>query len=763
MGLVDEVITEIDPDYHWSDRFRTSRSSNEASQRILNQMSCRLRRQMGCKAVEMGGNAILAYTQWIDIEPYSQTITLRGLGTAAILEALPTTTSDPSSNSSSDSSSSRASSDPGPTGRPQDPPSVLLYSRGIELATLNKLPSACIVAMGGVVSAKSVKVLSEESEYGSAATRDRWLSELREEIKSHARSLGCNIVLGYSESISIHDALYVLAAEGTACRLGRKESSRRTHPSLRSVSSGDEEEEEKALGAREEAKDDHSLTVRPSRQKHRHRIKKPRECAACHLPKKRLATSPLESLERCNICRRAFVSKLVLSTVELPSDLECFGGTQIIESYVCRPLKRKRDGEHLAVTVSSNLPFVEYDAYRQMQFKMRSNGYNAVFSLRYQLLVSDQVIIAIVAGTGVCVAALPRPQALQINRNIGIKDAEDAEIYDFQQRVALASAERHALVESRYSLRFPQQTSSSSGDDDSTSSSSSSAGSSSSSGESSASSEDEIVQIDDEADEDLLLTLMEPLCTLVGLLSSMDSQPIEDPAVSSPLKSSLQLSSHFVCNFRRFSIDLLDHQLHHPNSFLAQHFSAQYVEIMEQVAGVFSSISQPQLHCVRHQLNLVRSVELQIVTTATIYGYMPCPTTSPPAAALVDIPSPIKFRPEDAIEETLLPEAPMVIFTTGTAIPRSHFSANCGTITLQLFKEIYYHESIGGFPGFVHSIMADLMAYARASARALGGNALCSVAFKPAAFYENFKSQLHAVVSLTADVVTVERQHDEAI
>lgn len=34
-------------------------------------------------------------------------------------------------------------------------------------------------------------------------TRDAWWEEIRQEIKSHAKALGCHAVVGYSESTSI--------------------------------------------------------------------------------------------------------------------------------------------------------------------------------------------------------------------------------------------------------------------------------------------------------------------------------------------------------------------------------------------------------------------------------------------------------------------------------------------------------------------------------------------------------------------------------
>jgi len=47
-------------------------------------------------------------------------------------------------------------------------------------------------------------------------TRDVWWGELRTEIRSHMRAMGCHAVLGYSEQTSIRDELIILSAIGTA-------------------------------------------------------------------------------------------------------------------------------------------------------------------------------------------------------------------------------------------------------------------------------------------------------------------------------------------------------------------------------------------------------------------------------------------------------------------------------------------------------------------------------------------------------------------
>lgn len=82
--------------------------------------------------------------------------------------------------------------------------------------TLTKYPSGFIVHFGATVSARSVKLLEKAAEKDEIETRDSWFNELRMEIRGHAKSLGCNVILGYSESTTIGDDVTVLSATGTA-------------------------------------------------------------------------------------------------------------------------------------------------------------------------------------------------------------------------------------------------------------------------------------------------------------------------------------------------------------------------------------------------------------------------------------------------------------------------------------------------------------------------------------------------------------------
>nr|CAD7197820.1 unnamed protein product [Timema douglasi] len=82
--------------------------------------------------------------------------------------------------------------------------------------TFIKFPASFIQHLGGTVSSRSVKLLERITNLEEPETRDAWWTEIRMEVRSHARALGCNVVLGYSEHTSICDDVCVLSASGTA-------------------------------------------------------------------------------------------------------------------------------------------------------------------------------------------------------------------------------------------------------------------------------------------------------------------------------------------------------------------------------------------------------------------------------------------------------------------------------------------------------------------------------------------------------------------
>lgn len=266
-GFVDAIVNEDDPEYHWSDSFRTQRSSNEARQRLLFRLSGQLRRLLGKETLDMGGNAVLGYQQCFDLENEEHAITARAVGTAVKIavvsnsssqytdkqqaltlndlhtEDILTSVLDPEQGESSlfagvpPTGTAADSVPPTPTTRRRgssfssesssstdSAPSIASGAKNSinnykyleqQIFTLHEFPPGTVFNLGGIVSARSVKLIENDD----VETRDAWWNELRDEIKSHARVVGCSHIIGYQEVATINDELIVLSAVGTAANL----------------------------------------------------------------------------------------------------------------------------------------------------------------------------------------------------------------------------------------------------------------------------------------------------------------------------------------------------------------------------------------------------------------------------------------------------------------------------------------------------------------------------------------------------------------
>lgn len=86
-GFVEELVVNDDPEYQWIDKIRTPRASNEARQTLFFKLSGELQRKIGVKTLDLGGNAVIGYSQCFDLEGESG-IVARGIGTAVTLVKL---------------------------------------------------------------------------------------------------------------------------------------------------------------------------------------------------------------------------------------------------------------------------------------------------------------------------------------------------------------------------------------------------------------------------------------------------------------------------------------------------------------------------------------------------------------------------------------------------------------------------------------------------------------------------------------------------
>jgi hypothetical protein len=262
--------------------------------------------------------------------------------------------------------------------------------------TISTLPDGVLTHIGGLVTARSVKLLDKINNPDDPETRDAWWMEVRDEMRSHLRVLGCAVIIGYSESTSICDSLCVFSATGTAVTVTETSRKPPTSPGSETELKGDTEIEGQNT----------SLTGSPARSPTNRQ-----DCSLCHLP---YSTNKLPvdiKATFCRICRSRQVPSLILSTSGLPTGMPIRGRGCLVQARVC-VAKRKTKGEENAYKISKELPFLEYEMHSRLLNKVYVHGMNAVFGLKIQVSVGDTVITGLATGTAVYLEALPPPPQL---------------------------------------------------------------------------------------------------------------------------------------------------------------------------------------------------------------------------------------------------------------------------------------------------------------------------------------------------------------
>ncbi|TMS05309.1 C2 domain-containing protein 5 [Larimichthys crocea] len=256
-----------------------------------------------------------------------------------------------------------------------------LEQREFPFFTLTSFPPGFLVHVGGVVSARSVKLLDRIHNPDEPETRDAWWEEIRQEIKSHAKALGCHAVVGYSESTSICEEVCILSASGTAAILNPR--------------------------YMREGCLDIGITD------HRFEEPSPPSCGFCHIPYDELNMPFPAQLTYCYHCRRQKVPDVLFTTIDLPSEAAVTGKGCLIQARLCR-LKKKAQGEVNATAISNLLPFMEYELHTQLMNKLKLRSMNALFGLHIQISVGENMLLGLASATGVYLTALPAPGGIQI-------------------------------------------------------------------------------------------------------------------------------------------------------------------------------------------------------------------------------------------------------------------------------------------------------------------------------------------------------------
>eukprot|EP01103_Thecamoeba_quadrilineata_P011181 TRINITY_DN2616_c0_g1_i3.p1 TRINITY_DN2616_c0_g1~~TRINITY_DN2616_c0_g1_i3.p1 ORF type:complete len:799 (-),score=194.87 TRINITY_DN2616_c0_g1_i3:125-2521(-) len=454
IGFVEELVVDDDPEYSWADTFKSSRFSNEQRQTLLYRLSGKLRRKVAMKVLEMNGNAVLCYHQDFDLEK-EVGIIARAYGTCCRCVFSHTVLPLPVPELSKSPDKLTPPLYEAPYVEPMG--FLPLTADDVALLTLKVFPTYVPLRLGGVVLARSIKLLKKNKIH---KRRDKWWLEIREEIRSHARTLGCNYVIGYEESTSIYEDVCVISASGTACKIKQAKLIRTDTSDLSSsveikeeMKAPDDKKEEKyEKREKKTEKEDKGFDKKRKKEKRKKKSKKhsnnraikredkhvEEKCLYSHLPYK------TNRMVLCHMCKQKFVPEIIMTTIEPLPGLGIVGRGSFIQARVCQH-RKKQDGEQGALAVSQMIPFLEFELHKQLNNKLRVRQMNAIFGLKFQLEVGQYFVVAVASGTAYYLKSLPLPLPI----NFRSDDKSTSSITPLQKKITeLAEHNLESLIRS---------------------------------------------------------------------------------------------------------------------------------------------------------------------------------------------------------------------------------------------------------------------------------------------------------------------------
>ncbi|XP_060544111.1 C2 domain-containing protein 5 isoform X5 [Pantherophis guttatus] len=686
-----------------------------------------------------------------------------------------------------------------------------LEQREFPFFTLTAFPPGFLLHVGGVVSARSVKLLDrihnpafvgimgntrsykllDWNSFNSddPETRDAWWAEVRQEIKSHAKALGCHAVVGYSESTSICEEVCILSASGTAAVLNPRflqdgnmevclEPRLSWQPGYFSIGS-----EKGEVDFFPQNQDSSSLlgleeTLPPG-------------CGFCHIPYDELNMPFPARLAYCCSCRKQKVPDVLFTTIDLPVDAVVFGKGCLIQARLCR-LKKKAQAEANATCISNLLPFMEYEVHTQLMNKLKLRGMNALFGLRIQITVGETMLMGLASATGVYLAALPTPGGIQIagktpsdatyeqhishmQKKINDTITRNKELYEINPPETSEEIIGSPIPEPRHRTRLLRSQSESS---------------------------DEIAELDLshgkkdafvlEIDDTDAMEDVHTLLTDIPPPSGFYSCNTEIMPGVNNWTSDIQMFTSVRVS-RLSNITLTNQTLNKTFNDLCENLlKSLYFKLRSMIpcclCHVNFTVALPEDELIqvtvtavaitfdKHQaLQTAKTVEknlqrastdneeqLQFSLELSSDPHMP-QQFSPAKAISLDKPSPLT---EGQCRNRLGPmgmnsTVPVVKMTPLSFIPGAKITKYLGIINMFFIRETTSLREEGGVSGFLHAFVAEVFAMVRAHVAALGGNAVVSYIMKQCVFMENpNKNQAQCLINVSGDAVIFIRESE---
>ncbi|XP_060880195.1 C2 domain-containing protein 5 isoform X4 [Metopolophium dirhodum] len=625
--------------------------------------------------------------------------------------------------------------------------------------TMTKYPPGFVVHLGGMVNAKSVKLLERMSNMEEPESRDSWWSELRLEMRSHARALSCNVILGYSEHTSICDDVCVLSAMGTAAVVNLMPS---VNPG--GYFSGIYPSAPLADIPEPSISSTYSCNSRT----HKHSSSNSHEkldslpCSICHIPYNEHSVPFSMNMKYCSTCKRYKVPHILLSSLEPMERLTIRGTGTLLQTFVCRN-KRELKGEMNAKEISDGLPFLEYELHSQLLNKLRVKGMNAIFGLKIQVCLGERVVSLHATGTAMYITCLPEPPLPLV------KAGKSWAHPDQQQVLRAQKLLNDAVVNNRQHYHLIQK------EDESENMSSNSTGKTTlpDINLSYGNRDTCILEMDDAEDLDVVSQLLEPTPPGSFLLSNTDVLPGTGSEVF-PMEP--------VCNLQMFT-QVWRSKAHYTNG----NFDKQLQRMLQGLFFKLRRMTPCGLGKLSFKIDIPEPDELQISIVGMALGLGESDKTTAkqilrrrqlPLKDFEQKTEELIFKLEEDVslghgekkvrkfERAPRPNrlsthaAPKdrygVDITPMTYIPGAKIERYLGNLNFFFIRESTCIRESGGLSGFVHCFVAEVMAIVRAHVTALGGNAMVAYFMNECILLNNpHKNQGQCLLNVGGDVVEV--------
>uniref|UniRef100_A0A674CX87 C2 domain-containing protein 5 n=1 Tax=Salmo trutta TaxID=8032 RepID=A0A674CX87_SALTR len=693
-----------------------------------------------------------------------------------------------------------------------------LEQREFPIFTLTCFPPGFLVHVGGVVSTRSVKLLDRIHnpvlgntrsykllDWNSVAadepeTRDAWWEEIRQEIKSHAKALGCHAVVGYSESTSICEEVCILSASGTAAMLNPRfmregcldtggsdhRLSRQPHPGMVGSERGEGEVGSTWLGFEDAS---------------------PPSCGFAHIPYDEFNMPFPAQLTYCYHCRRQKVPDVLFTTIDLPAEAEVTGKGCLIQARLCRT-KKKAQGEVNATSISNLLPFMEYELHTQLMNKLKLRSMNALFGLRIQISVGENMLLGLASATGVYLSALPAPGGIQIAGKTPSDLSYDQHISTMQKRIDDTIAKNKELYNIHPPKLFTLDPEAFTGLN--TECIEEVVGSpipdrqrSSRLFRSTSESSDELSELDlSHGKKDAFVLEIDDTDAVEDIQSLLTDAPI--PAGFYSCNTEVMPGIHNWTSGLQMFTSVRVYRLSNAN-LTNQGLNKIFTDLCENLLKSLYFKLRSMIPCCLCHLNFTVAVPeeelIQVAVTAvamsfdketqqaadkaltrgsgeneeqlqfsmelcgesTISNNQP---TAKPSVSSSERCSPLPEGRSRSLRSTRsLPcGAPVTVvkMTPLSFLPGTRIVKYLGIINMFFIRETTSLREEGGVSGFLHSFIAEVFAMVRAHVAALGGNALVSYSMKECVFMENpNKNQAQCLINVSGDAVIFIRESEQ--